>query len=96
MFRACLDTIIATFEATPTPINIELQQKLRGCWEAYQGDTDKFGSTSASDKVTFDGQGRYERRGFVGVSVPGADTRTSESYEFGSYKVQGNTLHVIP
>lgn len=90
--RPAFETVLSTFRGSVPPENTELRTRLLGCWEQYEGNTDRTGSTSSSRKLGLQADGTYWWRSRSSVSAEGAGSVSSGSSDQGRFRVEGNTV----
>jgi hypothetical protein len=94
-FRPGIDTILATFKGKAPPRNTALERKLAGCWSSFEGSGGSTGSGSSNHRWVFAGDGSYQHRAFLSVSVEGMSSQRDHR-EQGGWFVYGNELSTQP
>lgn len=95
LMREGADTALATLRVSRAQENGALKSRILGCWNHYDGRTDRDSSHSESRTYQFAADGSYAYRGRLNVNAAGM-SGNSGSEEHGRFRVLGSMLHLFP
>lgn len=90
--RPAVDTVLVTLKGSMPEENQQLKGQILGCWEKYEGSTDRTGSTTSSRKFGLNADGTYWFKSYSSVNAEGAGSVRSESSEQGRFRVEGSEV----